>query len=84
MFFFFCFFNLSHFFCCVSLFISNFINLNSASWPFSYLGSGFIYLVDSFKEPAFGFADYLHCFLCSHLFNFGLEFDYFLPSTPLR
>jgi hypothetical protein len=42
----------------------------------------FILLILS-KEPAFGFADSLYCFLCFYLLNFGPEFDYFLPSTLL-
>jgi hypothetical protein len=43
----------------------------------------FISLVESFKESASGFADSLYCFLCFYLVDLGLEFDYFLPSTPL-
>jgi hypothetical protein len=36
------------------------------------------------KEPASDFVDSLYCFLSSYLFDFSPEFDYFLPSTPLR
>jgi hypothetical protein len=39
--------------------------------------------VDSFKEPAFGFADSLYCFLCFYLVDFDPEFDYSLPSIPI-
>jgi hypothetical protein len=65
------------------LLISDFINLDIASWPFNYFGYGFIYLVESLKELASSFADSLYCFLCFYLVEFGPEFDYFLPSTPL-
>ena len=41
-----------------------------------------MYLVDFFKEPAFGFVDSLYGSLCFYLIDFGPEFDDFLPSTP--
>jgi hypothetical protein len=57
--------------------------LDTASGLFSLFGYGFIYLVDYFKEPAFGFADSLYYFNCFSLVDFSPEFDYFLPYTPL-
>jgi hypothetical protein len=42
-----------------------------------------MYLVDFLKEPAFGGVDSVYCSLCFYLVDFGLEFDYFLSSTPL-
>jgi hypothetical protein len=41
-----------------------------------------VYLGDSLKEPAFGFADSLYCFLSFYLVDFSPEFDYFLTSIP--
>ena len=51
--------------------------------PSSESGEGFIYLVDFLKELAPGLVDSLNSSFCSHLVDFSLEFDYFLPSTPL-
>ena len=51
--------------------------------------SSFIYLDDFLKEPApvFVFVLFfysLYISFCLYLVDFSVEFDYFLPSTPLR
>jgi hypothetical protein len=65
-----------------SLFISDFINLDTVSVPSGYSGSGFIYLVDFLKEPSPVFVDSLYSSFCFYLVDFSSEFDYFLPFTP--
>ena len=67
----------------VSFFISDFVNSDTASSPFIQFWQGFFYL-DSFKEPAFGIADSLYCFLCFYFVGFGQDYDYLLPSNPLE
>ena len=53
-------------------------------FPLFSFGRGFFYLVDSLKEPAFGIADSLYCFLCFYFVGFGQDYDYLLPSNPLE
>ena len=77
------FLNFLHIFCYVSIFISDLVNLDTASGPFSQFDQGFIYLVDSFKEPDFGFVDSLYQSLGFYLVGFSPEFEYFLLSTAL-
>jgi hypothetical protein len=74
------FFNFLGFCCYDSLFISDFVNLDSISVPFSWYGYGFIYLVNFLKEPAllnFCIILFLYIWLI-----FGPEFDYFRSSAP--
>ena len=72
-----------NFYCYVFLFISDFLNLDTACWPFSQFSQGFIYLVDSLKVPAPQLVDSLNSSSCFHLVDLALDFDYFLPSIPL-
>ena len=52
--------------------------------PLVSLAKGLIYLVDFLKQSSPGLVDSLNSSFCFHLVNFSPEFDYFLPSTPLR
>ena len=50
--------------------------------PLVSLAKGISILLIFLKEPAPGVVDSLYSSFCFH-FDFGPEFDYFLPSTPL-
>ena len=63
--------------CFISFFISYIVYLRSLSFLLGEPGQRFISYVYPFKDPAFGFIDFLYCFL-----NF--YFIYFLPSADLK
>jgi hypothetical protein len=75
--------NFLNFCCYVSLFISDFVNWDTVSVPFSEFVLWFIYLVGFLKQPSFGLVDSLYPFLCFYLVDFGPEFDYLLLPAVL-
>jgi hypothetical protein len=52
--------------------------------PLVSLAKGLSILLIFFKKPAPGMVDSLYSSFCLYLVDFSPEFDYFLPSTPLR
>ena len=65
----------------VSLFISDFVNLDAVSVPSGVSGSGFVCLVDFLREPVPGLVDSLYSSFGFYLVDFTPVADYFLRST---
>jgi len=72
-------------FCCfVSLFISDFVNLDTVT-VCSAESKGFFYLLYFLKELASGFVDSpIYSPFCFYLVYFSTKFQYVLMSTPVR